>query len=355
MNEHQVEQTLLDYLSQENPSHSNIEITNLALQQFENTNVLSDIYFFDMKYHDSGIEEKYKLVLKIGLGEDKSTAAVWESEKEVMSRLFDAGYPVPRIFSFGESLIEGRGAFIIMERIEGKMLSDAINENLNALDKIDDLLNSYVKLMVELHNLGSGEKVMAIGRKNEMFTGGHENPIIIYLNDYLKFTNHIKYHTLTNILEWLINQSQNLEVSLELGLTHGDFQTDNVIVLDNNKLCIIDWGFGRTADIRMDVHWSHLLNSYVHSREVGTYIHNKYLQFQDRVLKDSPFFEIISITRLLLGLSQLAIRSKNYHESVNKFLSNLDFNFLEERLCLVTELNITNLEKDFRAVTGVKI
>ena len=115
MNEHQVEQTLLDYLSQENPSHSDIEITNLALQQFENTNVLSDIYFFDMKYHQSGIEEKYKLVLKIGLGEDKSTAAIWQSEKEVMNALYESGYPVPRIFSFEPPSGSGRIEFLPIE------------------------------------------------------------------------------------------------------------------------------------------------------------------------------------------------------------------------------------------------
>ena len=355
MDEKSVKEILLNYLTQENPSHSNINISNLSLQQFEKSNILSDIYFFNLEYIVSGSDENYKMVLKIGLGDDQSTAAVWKSELEVMSKLYDSGYPVPKIFHYGDSLIEGRGAFIIMERIEGKMLSDAINENINELDNIEYLIDSYVNLMVELHNLGWPDNVMNIGRKHEMFTDGNDNPIVTYLNDYLKFTKHIGYHTLSGLVEWLIDQSHNLEVKLELGITHGDFQTDNVLVMDNKKLCVIDWGFGRTADIRMDVHWSYLINSIVHTQEVGGYIYNKYLQQQDRVLKDNTFFEIISITRLLLGLSQLATRSKNYHNNVNRFLNNMDFKYLEERLISITKLNISNLEQDFRSVTGVSL
>jgi hypothetical protein len=106
MDEKSVKEILLNYLTQENPSHTNINISNLSLQQFEKSNILSDIYFFNLEYIVSGSDENYKMVLKIGLGDDQSTAAVWKSELEVMSKLHDSGYPVPKIFHHGDSLIE---------------------------------------------------------------------------------------------------------------------------------------------------------------------------------------------------------------------------------------------------------
>ena len=354
MSKENINQKLLKFFTSEYPNWKNIVIKNLTLQSFEKTNILSDIYFFDLNVNENSSNKQYKLVLKLGLGDDKSTELIWSSEKQVMSKLYDCRYPVPRIFGYGETLISDRGAFIVMERIQGQMLSDVINETQNNLPLIDNYFNSYASLMVKLHNLKVEDETIAIGRKNEMFTSGHLNPTAIYLEDYLKFTKHIKYDTLSRIIEWLINESKNLEVPLELGITHGDYQTDNVIVVENKELCIIDWGFARTADIRMDVHWTRLLNRIMHNEEISDYIYNNYLQIQDRNLTDRTFFMIVAMVRLLIGLSQLANRSENYHDNVNRFIKNMDMNFIKKSIADYTKLDLPDLESDFRSVTGVK-
>lgn len=355
MNEKDIQRKLVTLFSSENPSWENIEVKNLNLQSFEKTNILSNIYFFDLKARENYHSKQYKLVLKLGLGKDKSTELIWSSEEQVMSKLFDCGYPVPKIYGFGKSLIPDRGAYILMEQIEGEMLSDLINKNHNNPQKVDNFISQYAKLMVSLHNLQLKDGIIAIGRKNEMFTSGHPNPIGIYLEDYLKFTSQVKYDTLSTVIEWLINESENLEVPLELGITHGDYQTDNVLALENKELCIIDWGFARTADIRMDIHWTRLLNRFMHNEEISDYIYNKYLQFQKRKLTDIAYFEIVSMVRLLIGLSQLAHRSKNYHNNVNRFIEYMDMNYIKNSISEYTKLNLPDLESDFRKVTGVML
>ena len=103
----------------------------------------------------------------------------------------------------------------------------------------------------------------------------------------------------------------------------------------------------------MDIHWSHLINGIVHNKKVGDYLYKKYLHFQERKLTDETFFVVASMARLLLGLSQLAVRSKNYHNSVNKFIGNMDFNYIKSKIMDATFLNLPDLEEDFRNVTGV--
>ncbi|NIQ13606.1 MAG: phosphotransferase [Candidatus Dadabacteria bacterium] len=301
---------------------------------------------------DSKNKQK-KLVLKLGLGVDKSTELIWQSEKQVMSKLFDCGYPVPRIYSFGENLIPNRGAYFVMEYIEGKNLSEEIDLYTNDLKKIDNHLNRYAKLMVELHNLKCNDEMIIIGRKNEMFTSGQKNPITVYLEDYLKFANNIKYGTISAIINWLLIESKNLEVPLELGMTHGDFQTDNVLLKENGDFCVIDWGFSRTADIRLDTHWSSLLNRFRHNSIVSDNIYSKYLELQDRELTDDSFFQVVAMVRLLIGLSHLAYRSKNYHGTVNKFIGTMDMDYMQRKISKITGLTLPNLESDFREVNGL--
>ena len=338
----------------DNPKWDDIRVENLELQSFEKTNILSDIYFFDLIINDNSQNKQFNMVLKLGLGTDESTASVWASEKQVMSKLYECGYSVPRVFGFGENLIPDRGAFIVMEYIKGKNLSELIDENMNNTEDLNGHLNSYAELMVELHNFKCNEEMINIGRKNEMFTSGHANPIGVYLEDYLKFTNHIKYDNLSNIINWLLLESKNLEVPLELGITHGDFQTDNVLVQEDGSFCTIDWGFARTADIRLDIHWSNLLNRFRHNQMISENIYAIYLKHQERKLTDNPFFEVLSMTRLLIGLAQLSYRSKNYHENVNKLIKTMDMDYMKRKISEITELTLPDLESDFRQATGVK-
>ena len=347
-------QSLKHVFETNNPEWENIKIENLELQSFEKTNVLSDIYFFDLLINENSQNKQLKLVLKLGLGTDKSTASVWASERQVMSKLHECGYSVPRILDFGENLIADRGAFIVMERIEGRNLSEVIDESMNNNQALNGYLDRYAELMVELHNFRCNGEMINIGRKNEMFTSGHNNPVAAYLDDYLKFSNQIQYDSLSNIIDWLLIESKKLEVPLELGMTHGDFQTDNVMVQESGNFCTIDWGFARTADIRLDIHWSNLLNRFRHNELISERIYTLYLKHQERELTDNPFFEVLSMARLLIGLAQLAYRSKNYHESVDKFIYTMDMGYMKRKLSEATELTLPDLESDFRQVTGVE-
>ncbi len=350
-----LQKSLQDVFAAKNPEWEDIRIENLELQSFEKTNVLSDIYFFDLSINENSQNKQFNLVLKLGLGTDKSTDAVWASEQQVMSKLYECGYSVPRIFGFGESLVPDRGAFFVMERIRGKNLSELIDGNMDNAQALNGHLDRYAELMVELHNFKCNEEMLNIGRKNEMFTSGHADPVAIFVEDYLKFADHIKYDTLSSILTSLLSESRKLEIPLELGITHGDFQTDNVLVQESGGFCVIDWGFARTADIRLDIHWSNLLNRFRHNEQVSEEIYALYLKRQERVLTDNPFFEVLSMARLLIGLAQLAFRSKNYHENVSKFIQHVDTGYMKRRISEITELTLPDLESDFRQATGVKV
>jgi aminoglycoside phosphotransferase (APT) family kinase protein len=350
-----IQKSLEDFFETNNPEWEEIRVENLELQSFEKTNILSDIYFFDLLIKENSINRQFKLVLKLGLGINKSTAAVWASEKEVMTSMYECGYPVPRIFGFGESLIPDRGAFIVMEYIRGKNLSELIDENIDNTQALEGYITRYAELMVELHNLKCNGKTLKIGRNNEIYTSGHTNPMAASVEKYLKFTDHIKYETISTILNWLLSESKNLETPLELGITHGDFQTDNALVQENGKLCTIDWGFAKTADIRIDIHWSNLLNRFRHNERISEEIYKTYLKHQERELTDNPFFEVFSMVRLMVGLSELAFSSKNYHENINKLMRAMDMGYMGKRISDITGLTLRDLETDFRQVTGVTV
>ena len=67
MSNENIEQKLLKYFRSNNLNWENVEIENLNLQTFEKTNILSDIYFFDLNVIEKSFRRKYKLVLKLGL------------------------------------------------------------------------------------------------------------------------------------------------------------------------------------------------------------------------------------------------------------------------------------------------
>ena len=61
------------------------------------------------------------------------------------------------------------------------------------------------------------------------------------------------------------------------------------------------------------------------------------------------------MVRLLIGLSQLAHRSANYHDNVNRFIENMDMDYLRNFVSDYTKLNLPDIESDFRNVTGVRV
>ena len=80
----------------------------------------SDIYSFELTHGPDGVREREGLILRIYPGDD----AVQKSAREFrgMRQLHRAGYPVPEVLVLERERSPFGKPFVIMERIEGRML-----------------------------------------------------------------------------------------------------------------------------------------------------------------------------------------------------------------------------------------
>ena len=344
---------ILSKLQVDQPLWTDVVVKRLELQEFSNTNILSNIYFIDLEYKSQDKRVKRELVLKLAVSPAPSITAIWDSEHEVMTALYSLGYTVPKVYSYSASLAQGLGASILMERIEGEPLVNLIK---SSGDKEFDLYcDSYNEAVVRLHNLSNEGQIPILGRKNQFFTSGDPNPIKLFVNDYLRFASNLGYNTLSEVATCLIDASESLQIPLILGVTHGDMQTNNLIYANGELSAVIDWGFAKTADIRLDVYWNYMLNIFDFGLDRSTRMLKKYLKCQQRQITDGNFFIQLSCLRLLIGLAQLASSSKNYHSKVDKMLRAADIPWIQDVLEELLKRTLPPVDEEFRYELGIRL
>lgn len=128
--------------------------------------------------------------------------------------------------------------FSIHKEIEGVALAEKMNELSD--EDIEKIANQLAKFMHELHNLPYDE--------NEIFT---VNNIGLELQDFV--TELLEKHVSKEDNEFWFNNNFKTKPN-EQCLVHGDFNSSNVLLDENNNVtAIIDFGFGGFGSKSQDV------------------------------------------------------------------------------------------------------
>jgi len=283
-----IKDKLEGYLREFHPTWTDISVSNVK-------DITSGwetwLYYFELDYSSEGEVQEKRLVLRV-YSENASTKA--RHEFTTMSRLHEAGYPVPRVH-----WVDDRGdllgrPFIIMDFIEGRTMEEKFLSD--SEEDLERALDIMMKLFVELHSIDAA-------RLFPEYVGVTTLGYIDGMLDWAKRSaedNGVKLTT--PIIDWLEEQKAGV-TPMEPSLLHRDFHPMNIMIGADGSPVVLDWGATTVGDRRDDVAWIMVLASTFLEHSLRDTILRGYESESGIRLVDIEFFEVLSILRRLTDVS----------------------------------------------------
>ncbi len=239
MNTIELRANLLIYYQIKFPLREKMEIQDLKeIDQATGSDVYSYTLTYEMNNTVYSEPRILKLYAKGIMGADRAL-----KERHALRNLHDEGFPVP-----GSTLVEVDeshlgSAFVIMERIEGQSMWDAIE--CATEERRRQLIGLFSGLLADLHSLSWAVLVPNL-KINDEYT-------LIKREIYnLKQSG----SEILPVVEWL-HARRDLVPCKRPTITHRDFHPHNVIITEEGAYegVIIDWGW-QISDPRFDLGWT---------------------------------------------------------------------------------------------------
>ncbi|MGY5880617.1 MAG: phosphotransferase [Candidatus Thorarchaeota archaeon] len=277
----------LDYLTKTYPERKDLKILNLK-------NITSgwetEIESFDLEWTSDDGKVSKGLVVRIYPGK----GAIQKAEKEyrVMKQLHDIKYPVPFVYLIETDNTVIGNPFMIMDRLDGGTLDEIMNQS-------DETRlhwgRVFCQLFVDLHraNWKSFVTVDEVRKTEDPF---HMTKTIlsIYQNE-LKQTDTLEF---LPIIEWMNERVKNVPCKTP-SIIHGDFHGFNILLDENEKTYVIDWGALRVSDSRYDLAWTLLLYAAYGGMNYRNDLLRRYEEVSGAPVDQIEFFEVFACLRRL--------------------------------------------------------
>jgi aminoglycoside phosphotransferase (APT) family kinase protein len=244
------------------------------------------------------VDEKIqnRLILKIYEGTQNGVSSI-EKECKALASLRKVGYPVPELFSYDISLIEFDKPFLIMERIEGKLLWDVYMQD---KEHQSQHMQQFTKLLFDLHSLD----VKHIQPDFEVTA-----PITLIdreLDEISQIIRQYKIFEFEEIYQWLQDKKTFLS-DLKPSIMHRDYHPWNVLVDETSNPYVIDWVWG-IGDYRFDLAWTVTLMERSGFEQFAAEVYNQYLALMNSPMQDFEYFRVLATLRWILNVT-VSIRS----------------------------------------------
>jgi len=255
----------------------------------------TEIYAFDLKHGPAGDRQCEELILRLYPSENAREKAA--REFRAMSRLFESGYPVPRVLTQENAAPPLEKPFILMERIDGQLMWGLISSA--PKEEQDRLLLTFCELFTRLHQLDW-----------TLFTGGSgrdssAGPYQFVDRMLREGEEHLRLYEKTSFLPglaWLEARRDSVPCPRP-SVTHGDYHANNILVRDDGRSFVIDWSGFSITDYRFDLAWSLLLAYAYGGTEMRDHILHGYERLADTEVEQLAFFEAYSCLRRLFDIS----------------------------------------------------
>jgi aminoglycoside phosphotransferase (APT) family kinase protein len=250
------------------------------------------------------------LVIRIFQGENTENKA--EKEFTVMKFLHKEKISVPSVYLLDLSK-KYQLNFIVMEKIEGKILGDLIIENLNNPEIVIKLLEAFVKIQKSIHEIEIPESI-----KNILpFAQNLENSFLDKVLDYFsQQISNLNTNIFDEFLNWLLKNKILVE-NYHSGLVHMDYHPWNALINKNNEIFVIDWAQVMYGDIRLDIAWTLILchhDSFFEFIEKAKLIYENYYTKEE--LKNLDYFMSLAGLRRILDAYQI-IKGNSKEQGLN--------------------------------------
>ncbi|MGY5854929.1 MAG: phosphotransferase [Candidatus Thorarchaeota archaeon] len=168
-------------------------------------------------------------------------------EFSVIQNLHTRGVGVPRPYLLNENSKSTGRAYIVMERIEGNLLSDELHASYSS-SRFNQLLELFVRNLVAIHSVDWTEGLS--------FLDGYDikgNPHLFYTYGVARPKRIIAefgIDTLSSVIDWMDSNQEELHGPC---LLHSDYHAMNNLVRDDGSIVTIDWGGVALGDRRYDL------------------------------------------------------------------------------------------------------
>ncbi|WP_058304464.1 phosphotransferase family protein [Gorillibacterium timonense] len=261
------------------------------------------VYSFTIAVDKNNDKEKKDYILKIYSGTKSGVESV-EKECQALIFLGKSGYPVPEYLGHDLSMSEGNNAFLVMERINGRMFWDVYAEVDS--DQKKDMVKTFSRLLYELHKKDIGIAKMEYTETASMSLIDNELAEIKALLD------HNQIEQLYPVYFWLQTNKQTVE-DLSPAILHRDYHPWNVILNENQQPVVIDWVWG-IGDYRFDLAWTLGLMERGGFDSFAAEALAAYTQLLGKEIKNLDYFKVLSTLRWLLNVSVSLISGDNLRE-----------------------------------------
>lgn len=321
-----MQQRLQAYYESRFPARPGVQIGNLVsiTNGWEH-----EMYSFELTDGPIGNRRREALVLRIYDGDNAHETSVREFYG--MQRLYEVGYPVPRVDILEPTKSAMGKPFVIMERIEGQLYGTLIVKAPE--DKARELRTLFCRLLLQLHRL-DWRRFAEYSMNYE--THGAYTFVDYYLADERATLERDSLSGFLPVVEWL-RQRRN-EVPCERpSVVHCDFHVNNILIREDGSPVVIDWARLHVSDARLDLACTLIaVQSYV-GVERRNYLLREYERQAGATIEHLAWFEVLAclwrlrtVVVLLAGgaekigfhaaSAQIAEREKDAMKRVYEFL-----------------------------------
>lgn len=290
--ENEIQIGLLSLYKKELPSRKNMRIIDLTRisDGWEN-----DVYSFTVEYEEATEQNREDLILRIYPGDD----AVEKSAKEfnAMKQLHEIGYPVPRVYVLEQDVSYFGKPFVVMEKINGRLMGDIIVES--PKEKQQELLTLFCKMFVELHNLDWRPFVPDPSLYTKRNLDTIINQKLLHWHEYV---HSFQKNEFDPVFSWLKDRISNIRWE-RLSVIHWDYHPWNILMRDDGAALVIDWTSTEVLDFRFDLAWTILLMSTHWHPEAPDVILNEYERIAGFRIEHIDIFEVAACLRRLFSIS----------------------------------------------------
>jgi aminoglycoside phosphotransferase (APT) family kinase protein len=244
-----------------------------------------EMHAFNLEYGPSAIRQHEALMLRIYSGEGAQQSA--ELEFHGMRHLYEAEYPVPRVFNLERADSPVGAPFIIMERILGKALWQRVVDSPE--DQRAVLHALFCQLLFRLHQL-DWRRFAAGSAGTPMGSYAHADEHLAKVR--MSLTRH-SLAGLLPVVEWLQMRRDTVPCPRPV-VMHGDFHYQNVLLRDDGSAAVIDWTTLQVADARMDLAWTLVLQETFVSKNLRDSVLREYERLAGTQIQQLDWFETLA-------------------------------------------------------------
>ncbi len=208
-------------------------------------------------------------------------------EFRVLQNLYARGVGVPRPYIYnGESSVTGR-AYIIMERIDGPLLSEELLAS-QSTHRFNELVEMFVRNLVAIHSVDWTEGLGFLDRM-----GIAEDPQLFITNELTAPRRTIKEHrigALLPVIDWM--ETNQVGVGPPV-LLHADYHGLNNLVRPSDGIATIDWANTRLGDCRYDLSFAVMFLSSM-GFDVREEVVAQYQSLSGKKVQELEYFMVLS-------------------------------------------------------------